>query len=47
MSKKRTKRPLTTREQIERVIFRTMRIEQPGMTRSIAKKAAAKVRLGR
>ncbi|MEK7499769.1 MAG: hypothetical protein AAB649_04140 [Patescibacteria group bacterium] len=36
-----------TREQIERVIFRTMRIERPGMTRSIAKKAATKVRLAK
>ncbi len=47
MAKKRTKKPLITREQIARIIFRTMRIEEPSMTHTIAKKAAAKVRLGR
>lgn len=46
-TKKKRKRLTITREQIARVIFRTMRIEQPSMTKAMAKKAAAKVRLTR
>jgi hypothetical protein len=42
-SKKHIKLTMPTLRQIERVIFRTMRIEEPGMTKSMARKAAAKV----
>ena len=48
MKKQKHKRtPSSIRAQIERVIFRTMKIEDSRMTRSIAKKAAAKVRIAK
>ncbi len=41
----KTKKPWMTRKQLETVVFRTMRIEEPSMTREMARKAVANMKL--